>query len=247
MPTVVGRERSEGTRHSYTRSARAWCQWLVNAGLLRRTPFAEIALVRVKPAVMRPLEAEEWERLLQACQSPGEHGVIPEWAPTRNRALLWVLYDTGMRLSEVCALHLGDIDEEQGMLLVRRNNFKGRRLLLGHDALHAVRVYVEHYRLSGRRACIALDEVSDTPLFLSETGYGLTENGIVSVFGRLRERARVIREGIGPTLLRDSFAVRYLQAGGDVFTLRDLLGQNESVVVKRFLQRSEREVMKNER
>ena len=67
-------------------------------------------------------------------------------------------------------------------------------------------------------------EVSDKPLFLSETGQGLTENGMVSMFGRLRERAGLTREEIGPTLVRDSFVVRYLQAGGDVFTLRDLLG-----------------------
>ena len=246
LPTVRGSLRSEGTRHSYARSARAWCQWLVNAGLLRQTPFADVALVRVEPAVMHPLEVEEWERLLLACESPGEHGVIPEWAPARNRALLWVLYDTGMRLSEACALRLGDVDLEQGMLLVRRDGFKGRRLPLGQKALDAVRVYVERYRLSGRRACVEQGG-SEKPLFLSETGYALTENGMVSVFGRLRERAGLKREEIGPTLLRDSFAVRYLQVGGDVFTLRDLLGQNESAVVKRFLQRSEQKVMKNER
>ena len=82
-------------------------------------------------------------------------------------------------------------------------------------------------------------EVSDKPLFLSETGHGLTENGIVSMFGRLRERAGLTREEIGPTLVRDSFAVRYLQAGGDVFTLRDLLGHQESAVVKRYLRMSD--------
>ncbi len=239
VPIVVGRERSTGTRHSYTRSARAWCQWLVNAGLLRRTPFAEIALVRVEPAVMHPLEAEEWERLLQACESPGEHGVIPEWAPARNRALLWVLYDTGMRLAEVCALRLGDVDLEQGMLTVRRDTFKGRRLPLGHEALEAVRVYVKQHRVSGRRASVEQGGISGKPLFLSETGHGLTENGIVSMFGRLRERAGLKREEIGPTLLRDSFAVRYVQVGGDVFTLRDLLGYRESAAVKRYLRMSD--------
>ena len=243
VPTARGVGRSTGTKHSYARSARAWCQWLVNAGLLTRTPFAELPLVRVEPVVMHPLEAEEWERLLLACQSPREHGVIPEWAPAHNRALLWVLYETGMRLSEVCALRLGDVDLEQGMLMVRRDGFKGRRLPLGHEALHGVRVYMEQYRLSGRRAD-AERGVSGKPLFLSETGQGLTKNGVVSVFGRLRERTGVTREEIGPILVRDSFAVRYLQAGGDVFQLRDLLGQEESVVVKRFLQRCERKVMK---
>ena len=195
---------------------------------------------------MRPLEVKEWERLLLACELPGEHGVIPEWAPARNQALLWVLYDTGMRLSEVCALRLGDVDLEQGMLMVRRNNFKGRRLPLGHEALEAVRVYVELHRVNGRQGWMEQGGRSDTPLFLSETGHGLTENGIVLAFGRLRERAGFTREEVGPTLVRGSFAVRYVQAGGDVFTLRDLLGYQESVVVKHFLRMSN-ERTKNEK
>lgn len=65
-----------------------------------------------------------------------------------------MLYDTGIRLSEVCALRLGDVDLEQGMLMARRSGFKGRRLPLGHEALEAVRVYLEQHRYSGRRACV---------------------------------------------------------------------------------------------
>ena len=168
---------------------------------------------------MHPVETEEWERLLLACHSPGERGAIPEWAPARNRALLWVLYDTGMRLSEVCALRLGDVDLEQGMLMVRRVTFKGRRLSLGQKALEAVRGYVEQHRVSGRQGWMEQGGCSDTPPFLSETGHALTENGIVLVFRRLRERAGLMREEMGPTLVRDSFAVRYLQAGGDAFRL----------------------------
>ena len=82
--------------------------------------------------------------------------------------MLWVLYDTGMRLSEVCALRLGNVDLEQGMLVVRRDGFKGRRLPLGHEALEVVRVYVEHYRVSGGKACITQGGMSDKPLSLRD-------------------------------------------------------------------------------
>ncbi|BCL83746.1 hypothetical protein ccbrp13_62110 [Ktedonobacteria bacterium brp13] len=126
MPTAMGVVRSDGTMTSYVRSARAWCHWLVNAGYLTRTPFAAIPLRNVEPPVMHPLETEEWERLLLACSSPGERSALTHWGPARNRVLLWVLYDTGIRLSEACALRLGDVDREQGMLMVRRNGFKGR-------------------------------------------------------------------------------------------------------------------------
>ena len=103
--------------------------------------------------------------------------------------------------------------------MMRRDTFKGRRLPLGHEALEAVRVYMDQHRVSGRRASMEQGGVSDKPLFLSETGYALTENGMVSMFGRLRERAGLTREEVGPTLIRDSFAVWYLQAGGDAFQL----------------------------
>lgn len=63
----------------------------------------------------------------------------------------------------------------------------------------------------------------------------------------MRARAGVTREEIGPTLVRDSFAARYLQAGGDVFTLRDLLGYQESVAVKRFLRMSNKETKNDKR
>jgi site-specific recombinase XerD len=240
MPTARSPVRSDGTIASYARSVRAWCHWLVKAGYLKRTPFAAIPFPRVEPPVMHPLETKEWERLLAACSSPGESSTLTQWGPARNRALLWVLYDTGMRLSEVCALCLGDVDLEQGMLMVRRNGFKGRWLPLGHDALHAVRVYLDQHRLSGGSLDGEQRGVSDKPLFLLETGNGLTENGIMLLFGRLRRRAGLTREEIGPTLVRDSFAVRYLQAGGDLFTLRDRLGQMESAAVTRYLRKSKK-------
>ncbi len=84
------------------------------------------------------------------------------------------------------------------------------------------------------------------PLFLSETGHWLTKNGIVSLFGRLKRRVGLTREEIGPTLVRDSFAVRYLHASGDVFTLRDLLGHHESVAVKRSLRNSSMQARERE-
>jgi len=78
VPTARGAVRSANTRRSYACSARAWCQWVVNAGYLRRTPFAAITLSQEDPPVMRPLETEEWERLLLACHSLAEGGTVPD-------------------------------------------------------------------------------------------------------------------------------------------------------------------------
>ena len=235
VPTALGIHRTEGTITSYARSARAWCCWLVKTGSLMRTLFARIRLAKGEPSVMEPLHQEQWERLLHACQGPGENGTVAEWASARNQALLWVLYDTGMKVSEVCALWLGDVDVERGTLVVRSGHFKSRRLTLGQKAAEAVRVYVEVHRHVGSTEAVQQVRLSEVPLFLSETGHALTTSGVMTLFVRLRRRAGLSREEMGPTLIRDSFALRYLQAGGDVFSLRDLLGHQESAAVKRFL------------
>jgi len=75
----------------------------------------------------------------------------------------------------------------------------------------------------------------EEPLFLTESGRSFTENTFSLLFGRLRKRAGMKGKEVGSSLLRDSFAVRYLQAGGDLFTLRELLGHEESIRVKRVL------------
>src|SRR5450755_1843177 len=107
-PTASGTHRSPGTVASYARSARAFCQWLVRHRYLHATPFAHLPLPPMETCSPHPIEPEEWDQLLLACHPPKETGALVDQATARNRALLWVLFDTGMRVSEVCRLRLGD-------------------------------------------------------------------------------------------------------------------------------------------
>ena len=245
MPTATGALRSPSTVESYARSARAFCQWLVRHQYLQATPFAHLPLPEKGTRVLHLPEAEEWEHLLLACHPLKETGVLADRAAARNRAILWVLFDTGMRASEVCGLRLGDVDREQGILLVRGKGSKARWLMLGHEGLRHLLAYLDDYRL-GAAACGERAGGSSDHLFLSETGRPLTKSGIALLFDRLRKRAGITRKGVGPSLLRESFAVRYLQAGGDLGTLWELLGQKESASFKHSLRLSD-EGMANEK
>ena len=202
--------RSAGTVRSYARSVQAFCQWLVQK--------KSLSLPAVEIRSPRQLSLEEWESLLRACQPPKKTNKRTEQAAARNRALLWVLFDTGMQASEVCRLRVGDVDREQGRLVVWGRGAKERRLTLGQQALGHLLAYLDDYRLSG--AAGGNEEV----LFLSQTGHPLTKNGVNLLFARLRERAGITRKGVTAALLRKSFTVRYLRAGGDLDTLQELLG-----------------------
>jgi site-specific recombinase XerD len=205
---------------------------------LERTPFAHLSLLKEEPPLLQLFEPEEWERLLVACRPPGETDVPAERATARNRAILWVLAETGMRASELCGLQLEDVDREQGILTVRGKGSKPQQLPLGQNGLHALLSYLELYRPE-LGVCVEREEACEEPLFLSEVGRRLTDNGIALLFGRLRKRAGIARKDVGASLLRETFAMQYLQAGGDRFLLRELLGQEESAAVKRSLRRSE--------
>lgn len=229
-PTDRGKVRLTSTMESYARSARAWCQWLVDQHYLKQTPFASLTLPKGGNRPVHPIEAEEWERLLVACRTPRKVGVVAEQVRARNAAILWILFETGMHLSEVCGLRLADVNVHDGMLRVQGRGSQERRSMLGGQGVQAVRVYMEKHRLkSGARVG------KQDSLFLSERGRPLTANAFSQVFERLKKQAGITRKETVPSLLRDSFAVRYLHMGGDLFSLREVLGQEESAVVKRFI------------
>lgn len=230
MPTARGSLRLTSTVESYARSARAFCQWLVRYKYHQATPFAHLLLPKVENRLLRPLDPEEWEQLLLACHPPKEVGMLAERATARNRAILWVLFDTGMRVSEVCALRLVDVGRKQGILRVWGKGPQEQRLTLGSEELHHLLAYLDEYRLV-EAECFERGGAGEDHLFLSETCLPLTKSGMALLFGRLRRRAGITRKGVNPSLLRESFAVRYLRAGGDLCALRALLGQKESASV----------------
>lgn len=232
-----GSLRSTSTVESYARSARAFCCWLVRHTYLHATPFAHLALPRLENRVLHPLAPEEWEQLLLACHSPKKTDVLAERATARNRAILWLLLETGMRVSEVCDLRLSDVDREQGTLLIRGKGATARRLMLGYEGLDHLRSYLDTYR-QGATARSKQRGASEDHLFLSETGRPLTRNGMALLFGRLRKRAGIMRKGVNPSLMRESFALRYLLAGGEPFILQELLGYPNQAISARYVRLS---------
>ncbi len=142
-----------------------------------------------------------------------------------------------MRASEVCGLRLVDVDREQGMLRIRGTGSKVRVLTLGHEGQRHLLAYLDGYRLT-EGARFERRGANSEHLFLSETGRPLTKGGIALLFGRLRQRAGMRRKNVSASLLRESFALRYLQAGGDLGTLREVLRQKESASFTRSVERN---------
>jgi len=99
-PSVKDTSRSASTVATYARSARAFCHWLVRSGYLDQTPIVRGTIPQAKKKVIHLIEADEFERLLLSCRAGGERDASAERAAARNRAILWVLLDTGMRVGD---------------------------------------------------------------------------------------------------------------------------------------------------
>jgi site-specific recombinase XerD len=101
------------------RSVRAFFHWLVCREILERNPFDRVVFPKVGKLLIWTISPEEFERLLLACTPPNEAGPIATRAAVRNRAILWILLYTGIRVSELCGLRLSDFDRKHGVFTVK--------------------------------------------------------------------------------------------------------------------------------
>ncbi len=190
---------------------------------------------------VNPLTKEEVEALLKACDFCREADTVDRRKFTmrrktarRDRAIILTLLDTGLRASEICSLKVGDVDQRTGRIDVRHGprggakGNKGRVVFLGKAARRMVWRYLAE-REDG--------EDADAPLFTARYDRPMSRTGLRLVIKSLADKAGV--EDCYPHKFRHTFAITYLRAGGDVFTLQALLGHSTLEMVRYYSQVAE--------
>ena len=245
-PGGRGKVRSERTIQTYARSARAFFHWLVSRETIESNPFDKVTFPKVGKPLIHTIDSEEFERLLLACTPPNETGPIAERAAVRNRAILWVFYDTGIRVSELCGLRLEDFDRKHGILTVTGKGSKERRVALGNNCLRNLLYYLDRYR-PNEEELAEWGSAGENHLFLSETRLPLTKNGVTLLFARIKKRAGITDKRISPHIFRHSFAIRYLVLGNDPFSLQELLGHEDMTTVKNYMHMNDETIQAQKR
>lgn len=241
-----GKIRSERTIQTYARSVRAFCHWLVKRRFITFNPFDEVIFPKVGKPLIKILEEEEFEKLLWACAPPNEKSPLAERAAVRNRAILWVLYDTGIRVSELCGLRLENVDRKQGVLTVWGKGAKERRIAMGQNCQRNLFFYLDYHRPDDEELA-EWGSRGEDHLFLSETRLPLTKNGMTLLFNRLKKRAGITGKRVSPHILRHTFAIRYLINGGDPFSLQELLGHEDMATVKMYMRMNDETIQDQKR
>lgn len=206
---------SPATLHNAYRNPRAWWNWCLQEELTRNNPFVKVEKPKVPLKLKPALSREDVARILS--NSSGG-----DWLSLRNRAIILLALDTGLRASELHRLKVGDT--KQSMVLIEGKGGKRRAVFLSHQARIAVKRYLSRCPFPCH---------DSEPLWRSIDGKPLTLSGLKTVVKLLGKKAGV---KLGLHALRRTHAVEMLRNGCDLERLRLLMGHSSlKVLVEHYL------------
>ncbi len=220
---------SPETSKTYFATLRAFFRWLVGEGRMGASP-----LQRVKAPVSRPDQIQPFTevQVLALLREAGNSAY-----PVRDVAILLVLLDTGMRLGELCALTNADVNVDGREIVIRHGKGDKRRVVsISRRTARAL------YDLQGEIA----GSLPGDGVFVSgrgvSAGDALKESGVAFLFRRLNARAKLVGVRVSPHTFRHTFAVMFLRNGGNVFTLKQILGHESLAMTNRYVAVAEADV-----
>lgn len=192
-------------------AARSFFGFMLAEGIIKADPTENMSSPTVGKSLPKPISISQVRQLLD---QPAKLST-PE--AKRDQAMLQLLYASGMRISELVSLNLGDVDTEGGYVRCFGKGHKERVIPIHEQAALAVKEYAENTRPQ------LLHNKSETALFLNPRGDRLTRQGF---WQKLKEYAKSANLDIhiSPHTLRHSFATHMLSGGADLRAVQELLG-----------------------
>lgn len=192
-------------------AARGFYRFLLLDRHITADPTADLVAPAPTQKLPRFLTKDEMNQLLDAPDTATAEGV-------RDRAIIELLYATGLRVSELCSLNLGQIDMDGGLLSCEGKGNKQRKVPVGRSAL----AWIERY-LGARRKL--LGERESLRLFIGKGGQPLTRQMVWATLKACAARAGL--RGVSPHVLRHSFATHLLEHGADTRSVQAMLGHSD--------------------
>ena len=202
-------------------SLRRFYTWANRQNMATINPTDAIHTPKTKGRLPRPLDENTVVDLITSVDSDA-----PEWKQIRDRAVLEILYGSGLRVSELCSLTLQSVSTDGATLRVVGKGSKERLVPLSSPASQAVRQWIEI------RNEVATD-VSGSSLILSARGKPMSRRDVARLLDEACDRAGVIG-GTHPHALRHSFATHLMDNGADTRSIQELLGHSDAATTQRY-------------
>lgn len=216
--------KSKATTNRRLSSLRAFYKYLLKQGEIEENPTEDIKSPRIEKRELDYLTIEEVETLLDA-PDDSVKGI-------RDKAILEVMYATGVRVSEVIELKMKDLNLRMGFLTL--NGAHGRARIVPIGAL--ARKALERYILESRPVLMKekFTDGPESPLFVNYVGEAFSRQGFWKLMKQYGKQVG-LEDRLSPHILRTSFAVHMVQNGADLKSLQELMGHEDIMATRIYL------------
>jgi integrase/recombinase XerD len=221
-------EMSTYTLTGYVRVIKSFMKWCLDdeeyGELLKLKVVQAIRKPKIEQIIIDVFTKEQLDAMFEACKQ-NYNGHLQ----ARDRAMLSLLIDTGIREAELCSLTIGNVhtDPKDAFIRVHGKYNKWREIGLGDRSRRDIKTYLRLYRAGAK---------SSEVVFLNRacTG-GLLPGGLLQIIKKLGKRANIQGVRCSPHTFRHTFACSYLLSGGDIYTLSRLLGHENISTTQMYL------------
>ena len=209
---------------------RSFYKFLIIEKIVSYNPMENIELPKINKSLPKTLDEEDVDLLLDID--------LKDSYAYRNKAMLELMYATGLRVSELVNLKVQDVDLDMDLVRVMGKGSKERIIPIGDYALYYLKIYIDDYRNN-----MLKKEYCDY-LFLNNHGKQITRQGFFKI---LKEIAYIkgINKEISPHTLRHSFATHLLNNGADLRSIQELLGHSDISTTQIYTHVSNRQLREN--
>ncbi len=207
ISSINGLEVSTVNRH--ISSLKSFFNYLVDESIIKVSPMEEVSSLKKAKKLPKYLSISEVNKLLNI--------PLNSEFDYRNKAMLELMYATGLRVSELVSIEYSNIDFENSIIRINGKGKKERIIPLGEVASYYLKVYLSDYRSK------LLKRNTYNQVFLNNHGKPITRQGFNYILENIRELTGIEKE-ITPHVLRHSFATHLLEGGADIRSIQEMLG-----------------------
>lgn len=204
--------KSNATISRSVASIKAFYKYLLKNKIIEQNITEGLVAPKVEKKELSILTPKEVECLLEQPSSSDLKG-------QRDKAMLEVLYATGIRVTELISIKVSDVNLNSGYIKVKKKN-KERTIPVGNVALKCLKDYVENVRP------LLIKTEEEETLFINANGQKMTRQGFWKILKQYKDQAKIDKE-LTPHTIRHSFAVHLLQNGAEVKMVQEILGHTD--------------------
>ena len=203
---------------------RSFFKYLIREQVISSNPAKSVSTPKVEKTLPTTLTVDEAFRLMESPQSlPEKPSDVSKENRLRDRAILELLYSSGLRVSELVGLNLNHLNSDLGIARVMGKGRKERIVPVGVKAIEALKAYLEDRGVFR----------GEDPIFINSLGGRLTTRSVGRLIKKYARHSGIFRK-VSPHSLRHTFATHLLDAGADIREIQEMLGHSSLSTTQRY-------------